>query len=45
MRISREHGQSVHYQWDGDVLDTAWEYFKHLRAAYDLDKQLKKVVG
>lgn len=45
VRINREHGQSVHYQWDSDVLDTAWEYFKHLRAAYDLDKQLKKVVG
>lgn len=45
VRISREHGQSVHYQWDLKVLQTAWNYFRLLRQAYDLDKQLKKVVG
>lgn len=45
VRVDRGHGQVAHYQWDGGVLDTAWKYFALLREAYDMDKQLRKVVG
>ena len=39
-RFSKENADFVHHYWSN--LDDAWEMFKLLRKAYDLDKKLKK---
>lgn len=39
-RFSKEHGDFGHHYYR--ELDNAWEMFKHLRAAYDFDRELKK---
>jgi hypothetical protein len=41
-RFSKEHADFAHHYWS--ELDDAWEQFKLFRAAYDLDKRLKKRV-
>lgn len=38
-RFSKDHGDFEHRRWP--ELRDAWELFKHLRAAYDLDKLVK----
>jgi hypothetical protein len=43
LRFSREDGDFSHHFFP--ELDDAWEMFKHLRAAYDLDLKLKKRAG
>lgn len=40
MRFDRDYGDFHHHYWG--ELDSAKEMFLHLRAAYDLDKELKK---
>lgn len=39
-RFAKEHGDFGHHYFP--QLDDAWEAFKHMRALYDIDKQLKK---
>jgi hypothetical protein len=39
LRFDKTYGDFAHHWWG--ELDTAWEAFKHLRALYDLDKELK----
>uniref|UniRef100_A0A6M3L097 Putative PD-(D/E)XK nuclease superfamily protein n=2 Tax=viral metagenome TaxID=1070528 RepID=A0A6M3L097_9ZZZZ len=41
-RFSKEHADFTHHYWS--ELDDAWEQFLLFRAAYDLDKKLKKRV-
>lgn len=41
-RFAKEHADFTHHYWS--ELDDAWEQFKLLRQAYDLDKILKKRV-
>ena len=43
-RFSKEGGNFAHHFYDSATLDLAWEQFKHFRAAYEIDKQLKKRV-
>lgn len=38
-RFSKDHGDFEHRRWP--ELAEAWELFKHLRAAYDLDRAVK----
>lgn len=38
-RFAKEHADFAHHYWP--ELDDAWEMFKYLRAAYDLDKKVK----
>ena len=40
LRFSKEHADFSHHYWSN--LDEAWEQFKLFRAAYDIDKVLKK---
>lgn len=40
LRFAKEHGDFSHHRFER--LDEAWEAFKHMRALYDLDRQLKK---
>lgn len=42
LRFSKEHADFAHHYWS--ELEDAWEMFKILRRAYDLDKILKKRV-
>lgn len=42
LRFSKEHADFAHHYWS--ELNDAWEMFKLLRRAYDLDKLLKKRV-
>ena len=42
MRFSKEYGDFAHHYWD--ELDDAWEQFKLLRQAFDIDKKLKRRV-
>jgi hypothetical protein len=39
-RFAKEHGDFAHHFFP--ELDNAWEMFRHLRAAYEFDKELKK---
>jgi len=39
-RFSKEYGDFSHHYFSD--LNSAWEMFKHLRAAYEFDKELKK---
>ena len=39
-RFSKEHADFAHHYWS--ELDDAWDQFKLLRQAYDIDKKLKK---
>lgn len=39
-RFSKDHGDFSHHYYR--ELDKAWEMFKHLRTAYDFDRELKK---
>lgn len=39
-RFSKDHGDFAHHYFR--ELDGAWEMFRHLRAAYDYDRELKK---
>ena len=39
-RFAKTHGDFSHHYYPN--LDEAWEAFKHMRALYDIDKQLKK---
>ncbi len=41
-RFAKEHADFAHHFWA--ELDEAWEQFKLFRAAYDIDKRLKKRV-
>ena len=41
-RFSKDHADFTHHFWA--ELDDAWEQFKLFRAAYDIDKKLKKRV-
>lgn len=43
LRFSKEYPDFAHRHYL--ELDAAWEQFKHFRAAYELDKALKKRVG
>lgn len=40
LRFSKEHGDFAHHFYP--ELVSAWEMFKHLRAAYEFDKELRK---
>lgn len=40
VRFDKEYGDFAHHYYP--ELDDAWEYFKLVREAYDLDKRLKK---
>jgi hypothetical protein len=39
-RFSKDHGDFAHHYYA--ELDRAWDMFKHLRAAYGFDYELKK---
>lgn len=41
-RFAKEHADFAHHYWG--ELDDAWEQFKLFRAAFDIDKRLKKRV-
>jgi len=43
LRFSKDNADFSHHYWS--ELDDAWEQFKLFRAAYDLDKKLKKRTG
>jgi hypothetical protein len=45
LRFGKEYGDFHHHSWPIEVIDLAWESFKHMRQLYDLDKKIKKVVG
>ena len=43
LRFGKEYGDFHHHFWPEAIVDMAWETFKHMRAIYDLHKELKKV--
>jgi hypothetical protein len=45
LRFGKEFGDFHHHSWPVEVIDLAWESFKHMRELYDLDKKIKRVVG
>lgn len=44
LRFGKHDGSFHHHVWPRPTIDKAWDYFTHIRAAYDGQKWLKKVV-
>lgn len=44
-RFGKEFGDWHHHSWPSEVIDVAWESFKHKRALYELEKTLKKAAS
>jgi hypothetical protein len=45
IRFDKETDASSQHTWGLDTLDQAWEMFRHLRAAYELDSRLRKAAA
>jgi PD-(D/E)XK nuclease superfamily len=45
LRVGKEMGDFHYHSFPAQVLDLGWEAFEKMRALYDIDAQLKKVVG
>ena len=45
LRFGKEFGDFHHHSWPVQVLDLAWDAFKHMRDLYEIDKQLKKAAA
>lgn len=44
LRIDKEFGSFSHKAWPRDVIEAGWDYFEHIRRAYEHDKILKRAV-
>jgi hypothetical protein len=45
LRVGKEMGDFHYHSFPSAVLDVGWSAFEHMRALYELDAKLKKVVG
>ena len=44
IRFGKEHGDFTWHSWPSSVLDLGWKAFEKMRALYELDAEMKKVV-